>query len=73
MGLKTTNYKVNSLGITLYEAYAKIQKLRLRENNKVDATFVVQTTRENVDSLSPIETREVYFTWDRKSDLATMA
>lgn len=73
MGLKTTNYEVHNLGITLPEAYAKIREMRLRKDNVVDVTFVVQTTRENTERLAPIETRSIHFTWDRKSDLAETA
>lgn len=73
MGLKTTNYEVHSLGITLPYAYAKICEMRLRKDNTVDVVFVVQTTRDNAVSLAPIETRSVHFVWDRKSDLAETA
>lgn len=53
MGLKTTNYKVETLGITLPTAYAKISDIELKKGR---ATFVIQSSRENVDTLAPIET-----------------
>ena len=53
MGLKTTNYEVKKLGITLPTAYAKISDIELKKGR---ATFVIQSSRENTDTLAPIET-----------------
>ena len=53
MGLKTTNYEIKKFGITLPTAYAKISDIELKKGR---ATFVIQSSRENTDTLAPIET-----------------
>lgn len=70
MGLKTTNYEVKKLGITLPEAYAIIGKVELSASGSGYAEMLIQSTRETVQSLQPIETKRVDFVWDRKSDIA---
>ena len=72
MGLKTTNYVSKSMGIILPNAYAKIKDLVLNGNSG-RAIFAIQSTREAVDKYAPIDKVEVYFTWDRKSDIAETA
>ena len=72
MGLKTTNYVSKSTGITLPTAYAKIKDLVLNDNMG-RAVFAIQASREAVDAFKPIDKVEIYFTWDRKTDLAEMA
>lgn len=70
MGLKTTNYEVKKLGITLPEAYAIIGKVELSPSGGGYAEMRIQSTRENAQALQPIETKRVDFFWDRKSDIA---
>ena len=70
MGLKTTNYEVKKLGITLPEAYAVIGKIEMSDRGSGYAEMYIQATRENALNLQPIETKRVDFFWDRKSDIA---
>ena len=49
MGLKTTNYTVESLGITVPEAYAKIKNLSVNEEGIAIAQFFIQQTREDMN------------------------
>ena len=70
MGLKTTNYEVKKLGITLPQAYAIIGKVEMSDNGSGYANIHIQTTRENALTLQPIEIRRVDFHWDRHSDIA---
>lgn len=72
MGLKTTNYTVSKLGITIPEAYAMIDRMTV-EKSSVRVRFSIQSTRENTKKLAPIETVEMHFVWDRQSDLAKTA
>ena len=72
MGLIKTNYVSKSTGVTLPVAYAVLKDLVLNGNN-ARAIFVVQSSRETTKTFKPIDKVEVYFTWDRKSDLAKMA
>ena len=67
MGLKTTNYEVKELGITLPVAYAYIRKLHIDGSNGV-AEFVVQSTRETAQALYPIKTIKVDFTVNRNEN-----
>ena len=73
MGLKTTNYVSKRLNVSLSEAYAKLTELTLQKDNQARAIFSIQSTRENIENLAPIDTVEVNFVWDRKTDLAKMA
>ena len=72
MGLKKDNYYSQSLGISLPTAYAVLKDLVLNGNN-ARAIFVIQSSRDATQTLKPIEKVEVYFEWDRKSDLAKIA
>lgn len=72
MGLKTTNYKSNTKGLTFPVAYAVLDTLIL-DKNMVTATFIVQTTREKANKYDALDRAKIKFNWDRKSDLAQMA
>ena len=65
MGLKTTNYNVASLGVTLDTAYAIISDLYVDKQGNAKAVFEVQQSRENALGLLPIESAEVNFTADK--------
>lgn len=54
MGLKTTNYTIQSLGITVPEAYAKIKNLSVNEDGMAMAQFYIQQTREDMN-LNPFK------------------
>lgn len=64
MGLKTTNYEVKKLGITLPIAYAKIENLVIR-GKYARADFVIQTDRNATESKAPIERVSVEFALNR--------
>ena len=72
MGLIKNNYYSKNTGVTLPTAYAILKDLVLN-GNKARAIFVIQSSRENTTLLKPIVKVEIYFDWDRKSDLAEMA
>lgn len=73
MGLKTTNYKSKSMGITLPEAYAVLTNLIVETDNSARAIFAIQSSREATKEFKAIDKVEVRFTWDRKTDPAKMA
>lgn len=64
MGLKTSNYTIKNLGITLSTAYAILKDLKI-ERNHGTAVFSIQSTRERATDLKPIETVTVNFTFNR--------
>lgn len=70
MGLKTTNYEVKKLGITLPNAYAVIGKVEMNERGSGYAEMIIQATRDNALKLQAIDTKRVDFTWDRKKSIA---
>ena len=72
MGLIKTNYVSKNTGITLPTAYAVLKDLSL-EGENARATFVIQSSREATQSLTPIDKVTIPFKWDRKTDLAKMA
>lgn len=49
MGLKTTNYKVEELGITLAEAYAQLEHVSVNLEGRSDALFKIQASRTSMD------------------------
>lgn len=48
MGLKTTNYKIDDLGITVPEAYAQITMLSINKNGHATAEFSIQQSRDDI-------------------------
>lgn len=64
MGLKTTNYEVKELGITLPEAYALIKNINVI-GNIGSADIAIQSTRDNAMNLNPIKIVTVRFPIDR--------
>ena len=68
MGFKTTNYEIKKLGQTIPEAYAMLYKTH-QEHNSIAATFAIQSSRENIDKLEPLETRKIHVVWDRKTPI----
>ena len=56
MGLKTTNYNVQSYNLTLAEAYAQITNLNIDKNGYASAIFEVQQTRNDISHSAPLET-----------------
>ena len=66
MGLKTTNYEVKKLGITIPEAYA-VADFSL-DGNSCSVTVKIQTSRENAKKLAPIETIHTHFVVDRNKN-----
>ena len=65
MGLKTTNYNVSSLGVTLDAAYAIISDLYVDKQGNAKAVFEIQQSRENALGLAPLDSVEVNFTADK--------
>ena len=73
MGLKTTNYVSKRTGVIISPAYAVLRTLVIEADNTVRAKFAIQTSRGATKEYEPIDTVEVSFRWDRKSNPAKMA
>lgn len=50
MGLKTTNYEVKELGLSLATAYAQITNLTVDKNGRTHAVFTIQKNREDINN-----------------------
>ena len=76
MGLKTTNYEVKKLGITLPEAYAIVKDLTVRGKSGY-AIITVQSSRENAEkvvdgTMAALEEHRIDFMVNRdENDRAT--
>lgn len=68
MGLKTTNYLIEEKGITLNTAYAKIGSIFVN-GNRATANFNIQQSREQTESLEPLDTVSVSCTIDKEKPL----
>lgn len=64
MGLKTTNYTIEEIGLTLPEAYAVIRTLNIY-GGKGSAEFVIQASREKAMKLDAIRTIFIEFDVNR--------
>ena len=64
MGLKTKNYTIEEIGITLPEAYAVIKNLWV-EGDRGNAEFAIQANRDNAFALEPIKRIHIPFTVNR--------
>lgn len=67
MALKTRNYEVKNLGITLPEAYAIIKNIRI-SGEYGTATIVIQQTRELALEKAPLEVVEIGFAVNRNEN-----
>ena len=73
MGLKTKNYRIEKLDITLPEAYAVIINLHIK-GGTATATFAIQTSRSNaMGNKEPIVTKELAFKVNRNENPYTTA
>lgn len=55
MGLKTTNYKVQELGITIPKAYARLTNIDINVDGEAFGTFEIHQTREDLTKNKPLE------------------
>ena len=65
MGLKTNNYTVSTLDVTIPTAYAIVSDLYVDKSGNGKAVFEIQQSRENALGLAPLESVEVNFTADK--------
>lgn len=61
MGLKTSNYKVTNLGITVPKAYARIVSINSNMDGRTSALFEIQQERENIGIIDALERKFITF------------
>lgn len=59
MGLKTNNYSVDDINLTLPTAYAQITHLSVDLNGNASAIFSIQQNRDMISKNEAIETKHV--------------
>ena len=65
MGLKTTNYNIKNLGITIPNAYARIVSINSNMNGETSAIFEVQQERENIGVINALERQYISLNIDK--------
>lgn len=65
MGLKTTNYTVPEINITIPTAYAQITYLDININGEAHAIFDVQQTRDDIKENKSLESFDLFTTIDK--------
>ena len=65
MGLKTTNYKLNSFGITLPEAYARLTNVTIDVQGKVFGIFEIHQTRQDLENSKSLEKKHINLIIDK--------
>lgn len=73
MALKTTNYEVKDLGLTLTTAYAIIHRLEVDGENGRAEFYIQNSPRENALNLKPLERKIVSFKVNRAESPFTTA
>ena len=73
MGLKTVNYVIPTLGITIDNAYAKIISIIIDKDGNAKAYAGIQQTRDNVENLEPLEIKEVNYIDDKLGNTYELA
>ena len=69
MGLKTTNYEVKELGITVPTAYAQITSITSDREGNAYAQFVVQQSRDDIEVKDDIERLSVSYMINKSKPL----
>lgn len=73
MGLKTTNYEIKEIGVTLPEAYAIIHEIRVVGESGTAVFHVQASPRANALGLFPLKRISVNFDWTRETNPLTAA
>lgn len=71
MGLKTTNFEIDTIGVTIPTAYARITSLNVNTNGNAFAEFTIQTDRDSIDTKRAVETRTLYHAVDKNEPIYT--
>lgn len=71
MGLKTTNYEIKDLGITVPTAYAQVTSLFIGKDGRAYADFSIQQNREDVGTKDAFTKERVNCTVDKTQPIYT--
>lgn len=59
MGLKTNNYHVDDINVTLPEAYAQITHISVNFDGTANAMFAIQQSRDMISANEAIDTKHL--------------
>lgn len=65
MGLKTTNYRVEDLGITIPTAYAQLVRVSVDAKGRASGTFKIQQTRSDIDAKDTLADAHIHCKVDK--------
>ena len=71
MGLKTTNYEIKDLGITVPDAYAQITSIFADKNGKAYADFSIQQNRDDIGIKEAFTKESISCTIDKTQPIYT--
>lgn len=66
MGLKTINYKIKNLGITIPTAYARIASVHTSLDGRTSVVFEIQQNREDIGTKDALERKLLRILIDKK-------
>lgn len=69
MGLKTNNYSVDNINLTLPTAYAQITHLSVDLNGNASAIFSIQQNRDMISTSEAIETKHIRCSIDKEQPI----
>lgn len=65
MGLKTSNYQVKDLGITIPTAYAQLIRVSVDAKGHAAGMFKIQQTREDIRAKNALDDAHIYCKVDK--------
>ena len=71
MGLKTTNYEIKDLGITVPTAYAQVTSLFVDKDSNAYADFSIQQNREDIGNKEAFATESINCVIDKTQPIYT--
>lgn len=69
MGLKTNNYNIKDINVTIPEAYAQITHVYVGVDGVASATFAVQQSRDMIMTNEAIETKNIRCTINKEQPI----
>jgi succinate dehydrogenase/fumarate reductase-like Fe-S protein len=73
MGLKTTDYFIQNLNLTISTAYCKVTSIRIDKKGNVSCYAEIQQTREDVETLTPLQAINFNFITDKSVNVYEQA
>lgn len=69
MGLKTNNYNIDGINLTLPTAYAQITHISINLDGTANAMFAIQQNRNMISTNNAIETKHISCSIDKEQPI----